>query len=104
MAARPWPIQRYDRISQLFGLLILAIAGAAKIGWFIGSDMLRGIRPNYIPMAPNTALLFLVLGAMLVIFSDKSRKSIAIVRTVAALAALLVAARLCEYFISVDLK
>jgi signal transduction histidine kinase len=104
MEAQAWSIQRYERISQLFGLVIVTIAGAAKVGWFIGSDLLRGIRPNYIPMAPNTALLFLVLGAMLVIFSDRSRKSIAIVRTVVVLAVLLVAARLCEYFISVDLK
>ena len=53
----------------------------------------------------SVILLFIFrAGAVLAIFNDKSRKSVAIVRAVGALAPTLAASRLCEYFISVGLK
>ena len=35
---------------------------AALAGWATGQSVLLGLRANYIPMAPNTALAFIVLG------------------------------------------
>src|SRR6266567_6779034 len=104
MKPQPWPIRRYEYISRFCGLVVALIAGAAKVGWFASSDLLRGIRPGYIPMAPNTALLFLLLGILLTTFNGNSRRAKILARAGAIVATVLVGARLCEYFIKVDLK
>ncbi|APW61187.1 Sensor protein ZraS [Paludisphaera borealis] len=39
---------------------------AVLAGWATGDPVLLGLRANYIPMAPNTALAFIVLGSGLV--------------------------------------
>jgi diguanylate cyclase (GGDEF)-like protein len=46
-------------------LLTLALAGAALGGWFAGSRAAAALRPSYLPMAPNTALVLLLLAASL---------------------------------------
>jgi PAS domain S-box-containing protein len=104
MRFQPWPLSRYERISQLCGLFVAIISGSALIGWFTGSDTLRGFRASYIPMAPNTALLFLLLGILLTIFTDRLRRSVLLARAGALFAGVLVVARLSEYFTGADLK
>ncbi len=43
--------------------MLVVVAGvAALVGWATGHPVLLGLRANYIPMAPNTALAFIVLG------------------------------------------
>jgi signal transduction histidine kinase len=43
------------------------VAGVAALtGWATGHPILLGLRANYIPMAPNTALAFIVLGSGLI--------------------------------------
>jgi signal transduction histidine kinase len=43
--------------------VVIAVAGAAVlVGWATGQSFLLGVRASYIPMAPNTALAFIVLG------------------------------------------
>ncbi len=62
----------------------MIVSGAALIGWFSGSVILKGIRPAYIPMAPNTALVFLLLGGSLIILADKSIRFLYLIRTAVA--------------------
>jgi hypothetical protein len=104
MKFNPWPISRYEHISQALGLLVLLISGAALVGWFIGSMTLKGIGAGYIPMAPNTALVFLLLGAILATFSNKSTRVLSVARLVIVLAMAMVVARMSEYLTGVELS
>jgi two-component system, NtrC family, sensor kinase len=54
------PIHR--RLAQACGALVAVAGGAALLGWAIKQPVLMGLRASYIPMAPNTALAFIVLG------------------------------------------
>ena len=48
------------------------ISGAALIGWALNWLLLAGIDPGYIPMAPSTALSFVVLSAALLVHIRQS--------------------------------
>ena len=50
------------RTAQACGTLIVVVGVAALAGWATGRPFLLGLRANYIPMAPNAALAFIVLG------------------------------------------
>src|SRR5260370_13685126 len=104
MESKAWSLSKYQRISQACGLLVMLVSGAALIGWFRGSLLLKGIRSSYIPMAPNTALVFLVLGASLVILADKSIRLLYVIRLAIALALALVVARMSEYLTTLELS
>ena len=52
----------YRRTTQACGALVALVGAAALAGWLTGRPVLLGLRANYIPMAPNTALAFIVLG------------------------------------------
>jgi two-component system, NtrC family, sensor kinase len=60
------PIPR--RTPRVCGAVVGVIGGAALIGWSTRNPRLLGLRADYIPMAPNTAvvLIFLGLGLWLV--------------------------------------
>jgi len=104
MKFNPWPIIRYERISQASGVLVVLISGAALVGWFTRSVTLKGIGAGYIPMAPNTALVFLLLGATLAIFSSGSAGFQYWPRLAVALAMAMVVARVSEYFTAIELS
>ncbi len=42
--------------------MVALAGGAALLGWATNQPILLGLRASYIPMAPNTALAFVVLG------------------------------------------
>ena len=52
----------YRRAAQACGALVAVAGVAALAGWATGQPVLLGLRASYIPMAPNTALAFIVLG------------------------------------------
>lgn len=104
MRPYPWPITRYRRISQSCGGLGLLIGAAALAGWFTGSVALRGVRAAYIPMAPNTAIVFILTGSVLVFAASGSRRILLAARIAISLAITLAAARLSEYLTGIDLK
>ncbi|MBM4047142.1 MAG: hypothetical protein FJ279_18725, partial [Planctomycetes bacterium] len=51
-----WAAQACGAVAALLGALAL-------VGWFTGWRLLTSFRPDYIPMAPNTAISFVVLSA-----------------------------------------
>src|SRR5260370_36245803 len=104
MRSKPWPITRYERISNVCGLLVAVISVAALAGWFAGYTRLKGLRPAFIPMAPNTALLCVVLGVSLAAFRSKSKRFLLAARSTAVVAAALSATRLSEYLANLELK
>lgn len=50
--------------------VIFSVAGLSLIGWFSGKLILASYGADYIPMAPNTALLFLVITANILVRSS----------------------------------
>jgi PAS domain S-box-containing protein len=83
---------------------VVLVSGIALIGWFTDSVALKGIRAAYIPMAPNTALVFLMLGAILAAFGVTSKRFLLAARTAAFVAGALASIRLSEYLTDLELK
>ncbi len=87
------------------GLIVALIGLSALTGWGLGQRSLSGIRSDFIPMAPNTAIGFLLLGITLLVMPDRDgrlwRKAFAV--GAAGFVAGLVGFRLAEYVLSVDL-
>lgn len=96
-------IRKYEHISHLCGLLVVAISGTALAGWFTGSVVLKGINASYIPMAPNTSVIFILLGVLLATFRISPIRFLHVVRVVALLSVALVTARLSEYLTGIEL-
>ncbi|MHB8205191.1 MAG: PAS domain-containing protein, partial [Desulfomonilaceae bacterium] len=49
------------------GTITAIIGGLVLVGWVLGWGVLTSVRTDYIPMAPNTAILFTLLGIALVV-------------------------------------
>ena len=97
-------ITKHDGVLLLSCLLVVIISGAAMAGWFTGSDSLRAIRTGYIPMAPNTALLFLLLATLVGVRSVAPSRLLLATRVGAIIAMSLVVARLSAYITGVELR
>ncbi len=67
MDASPTPV--FGRwIIQISGLAAILLSAIALIGWLGGWRGLSAIQDDYVPMAPNTSLSMMVLGALLLAF------------------------------------
>ena len=98
-------LAKYPHISQACGIVVILISLTALIGWFSGSPTLKGIRAGYIPMAPNTAIVFLLLAAAaLTLTATKSLRFRNIARITIGIATVLVGARMSEYLTSIELR
>ncbi|MBX6315238.1 MAG: hypothetical protein IRY99_20355, partial [Isosphaeraceae bacterium] len=92
-------------IQRVCGLVAIGLGVATLAGWLAGWRLLTSIRPGYIPMAPNTALSFILLGFALAIrpgpgmLGRRAWSSGLIAAAVATVAAL----RLSEYATGIDL-
>lgn len=53
---------RYRVIAQICALSTAGIGFIAIIGWLTNLWLLHSIRADYIPMAPSTALAFIIKG------------------------------------------
>jgi len=87
----------YRRATQACGALVAVAGVAALAGWATGQSVLLGLRANYIPMAPNTALAFIVLGLGLFVAVSGSRGGRGFAGLGAALVGLVGVLRLSEY-------
>jgi two-component system NtrC family sensor kinase len=65
----------YGRATRACGALVALTGVMTLAGWATGRPALASLRANYIPMAPNTALAFIVLGAALVAVATPWRGS-----------------------------
>jgi two-component system, NtrC family, sensor kinase len=63
------------RVTQACGAFVALVGVAAVAGWTTGQAALVSFRASYIPMAPNTALAFIVLGVGLFAVATGSRGS-----------------------------
>jgi two-component system cell cycle sensor histidine kinase/response regulator CckA len=85
-------------VARLCAALSLAIGAAVLASWIFGLRPLTGLSPEFIPMAPNTALSFLLLGAATILLSidPQSPARRAAARLLAAAIALVASVRIVE--------
>ena len=77
---------------------LVAVAGVAALGgWATEHPVLLGLRANYIPMAPNTALAFIVLGLGLILAVSGWRGGLGFAGMGAAITGLVGVLRLVEF-------
>jgi hypothetical protein len=88
--------------SRWGGAAVVVIGAVALLGWMTGSRTLSAIGRDFIPMAPNTALLVVLLGAGLCAPS-KSPWALSYNRVAIALAFLFSASRVAEYLLGINL-
>jgi signal transduction histidine kinase len=89
----------YHRVSATAAILPLGLALLALAAWTSGSLRLASIRAAYIPMAPSTAIGFLLASAVLIglaLDGTTARRNAA--RAAAAFLALLAVIKLIEFF------
>jgi PAS domain S-box-containing protein len=55
----------YGLVAFICGIGAFLLGVLALVGWVSGMHTLASVRPHYIPMAPSTAVAFLLLGAIL---------------------------------------
>jgi PAS domain S-box-containing protein len=85
------------RIARTSAIFVALIALIALVGWFTGRRRLASVGENFIPMAPNTALSFILLSPTIFLLARGGtwRRRIGIVA--AAIIAVVVLLRLAEY-------
>jgi len=89
----------------LCGGIVATIGALGLLGWISGLRVLVFIDPNYIPMSPDTAGVFVVFGSLLWIdvrsqVSNRYRTFVTIIVAVASAYGLL---KFIEYFVRLDL-
>lgn len=67
------PSNTYRRVRFACALLTTILGVLTLIGWTTGLEALASVRKNYIPMAPSTALIFSVLGIVMLMRSEYRR-------------------------------
>jgi signal transduction histidine kinase/CheY-like chemotaxis protein/HPt (histidine-containing phosphotransfer) domain-containing protein len=93
----------FRRAAQACGVGAAGLGIAALVGWLTGWRTLTSIRADYIPMAPNSALAFAMLGTAVYALAGAHRWSDRFARLGAALVLLVVLLRLSEYITGVEL-
>lgn len=86
------------------GLTVLTIAALAIIGWISGSRFLASMGEPSVPMAPNTALSFIILGLSLVLLSNFRQPPLRLIRFSVSLVASIVALKLIESVSGIDVS
>src|SRR5690349_11626468 len=85
------------------GAAALLIGAAGFIGWLADQPMLTQFRSDSIPIAPNTAAGFLVMGASLLTLSVRGSKRLRFVAVgLGGLVVILTSLRLFEFFTGRD--
>ena len=95
---------RYRVIVQACALSTAGIGFIAIIGWLTNLWLLHSIRADYIPMAPSTALAFIIMGGSLFVSARWASHHLAILfsKVSAVLVAVFALLMLIQFFIGTD--
>ena len=94
-----------DFAASVSGGMVSLLGALAVLGWITGVRTLSSFRPHYIPISPDSALLFVVLGTVLVIrirnrYSTSRKYPLPIIAAIVSIYGLL---KFFEYFTKSDL-
>jgi two-component system, cell cycle sensor histidine kinase and response regulator CckA len=59
------PIRSWAQVTRVSAIAVCALGGLALAGWVLGVERLAAFQAGRIPMAPSTAVLFLLFGVLL---------------------------------------
>jgi PAS domain S-box-containing protein len=96
---------RLGRMTAVSGGLTMIAGAVALLGWISGLRILASLRSDYIPMAPDSAVLFILFGSILLSGTYQPNRqiyrsfTIAIVCLISTYGAL----KFVEYFVKADL-
>jgi PAS domain S-box-containing protein len=93
---------RHKAIALSCGLAVIAISATVLAGWLTGSRALTAVMPGLIPMAPNTAIAFALLGTALCVLGGGRSWSRAVVRACVLLTLAMIVPRMVEYVLGTD--
>jgi len=88
------------RLSRAAGGALIALGGLVLLGWYFDVALLKSLRPSFVSMRPNTAVLFVLTGWGISTANrveSRARVVLALAITLAA------AATVVEYLLGVDL-
>ena len=91
-------------LSQLCGIIAAALGILAIMGWLMGWRTLSSIRADYIPMAPNTALSFIVLGISLCALITEKKQGLKLSKIGATVIFVLSLIRFAEFSVNINLN
>jgi len=96
----------FERVALSCGVIAAVIGGMGLVGWASGLQVLAGVRVDYIPMAPNTALAVILLGVALSsgIFRPKDPAARILIAGLSLFCILLAALTLAGIFAGIDLQ
>ncbi|MBF0571425.1 MAG: PAS domain S-box protein [Candidatus Omnitrophica bacterium] len=90
--------------TRLFGLVVASLGVLALLGWITGLRVLASVRPEYIPMPPENAVLFIAFGVFLLFAgSMQDSHSFKISTAIFSFFALYVLLKLAGHFLRFDL-
>ena len=94
----------YRAIVQVCALSTAGLGLIAIIGWLTNLWLLHSIRPDYIPMAPSTALAFIIMGSSLFVSTRWASHHLATLfsKVSAVLVAVFALLMLIQFFIGTD--
>lgn len=90
-------------LTRAAGGLTAMIGVLGLYGWFTGSDVLTAVREGYIPIAPNTAAAFVLLGLALAAVAGSSPRLRKAGGGITLITLVVVSGRFLEYALGVDL-
>lgn len=90
--------------SQLCGTIAAVLGALAIVGWLMEWDVLTGIRTDYIPMAPNTALSFIILGISFCVLVTEKKQGLKLSKVGAAIVFVLSLIRFAEFSVNINLN
>jgi PAS domain S-box-containing protein len=97
------PANRLRQIARVCGLLVIVTGITAIAGWLAGLRVLTSLGADLIPMAPNTALSFIVMGFSLLFILSSGNTSRWFARLGALLVTIISALRIAEELVGFDL-
>jgi PAS domain S-box-containing protein len=94
-----------DMVMTISGITIFITGSLAIIGWLTGMHILSSILPGDLPMAPFTALFFIVFGVLMFfnLFESNNKKIKPYIMTIVVLITIYGLLKFLEYFIHRDL-
>lgn len=95
--------QKSANVSNILSMLVILVGVMVLIGWMGHIDFLKSISPNWVSMKANTAISFILCGAIIILLKANNRKPKLAV-FLAAMVMLIAVVALLQYFFKIDFK
>ena len=102
MKGSPQTTDWYEHAAHLCGAATASVGALALAGWVTGLRELAAINEGWVPMSPNAAVSFLLLGTALALAQHNGRHTCAFIKLLSLVAGFVALARLGESLTGAD--